>query len=55
MWLIVALWIGVVAVSWLGLAAAQDEPSKEPDTAVKEFVPSEALPADSAISFPADI
>ena len=40
-----------------GIAAQQEDPqaSPTPDPMFEEFIPTEKLPADSAISFPVDI
>jgi hypothetical protein len=35
--------------------AAQEEKTPTPDPMLEEFIPTEKLPADSAISFPVDI
>jgi len=37
-----------------GVAQAPEQPAAE-EKALKEFIPSEKVPADSAISFPVDI
>jgi hypothetical protein len=54
-WGLVLLALVAAAASWLGAAAAAPEPDAQTGPALEEFVPSEELPADSAISFPVDI
>ena len=52
-WIVLALLVvaAAAAAGWLFAAAAQPPRIEE----LEEFVPSEELPADSAVSFPVDI
>ena len=45
----------IVASSLAGTAAPPQQESPEPEPEDEDFVPTEKVPADSAISFPVDI
>ena len=49
-WLVLAVSV-LAAAGWISAVSAQEEP----EPALEEFVPTERLPSDSAISFPVDI
>jgi hypothetical protein len=53
---LIVLVLIVLATAAIAYAvAAQSESTPTPDPALEEFIPTEKLPADSAISFPVDI
>jgi hypothetical protein len=54
-WVLVLLTLVAAAASWLTASAAPEPDAPQTEPELEEFVPSEELPADSAISFPVDI
>jgi len=54
--IVLALLVMATAAIALSIAAqADDDSDPTPNPALEEFIPSEKLPADSAVSFPVDI